>query len=233
MDPYWYTQIAQNKSNLGSFAAYAQTQFALKANQVDLGRLAGSLSARDDQQDVQIGRNMSAIAQTNATLEQYAIDIAKISARVTNIEYQPIFSATISANQTDTKVSWNSVTRSTNNSATRISIATTNGVTGIRLAPGTYIITTAISAQQAYTAWTRWAWKETVSGSWVGGSEIALIGNGTGTQAETGALIVRVDEAATTFALQLFEQEAITGGPPTILAGKTQVVVIGINVAGA
>jgi len=233
MDPVWYTRIAQkaDKGELGSLAAYAQTQFALKANQADLGRLAGSLSARDDKQDALIDRNSSAIAQANDTLVQYTLDIAKISARVKNLELQVIYSATISDNQTDTTVSWNSVVRSANNESAYVSIVATNGVTGIRLSPGTYIITTAISTQQAYTAWTMWAWKEITTGAWVGGSEIALVGNGPGTQAETGALILRVDEAPTAFALQLKEQ-ATNGGPPTILAKKTQVVVIGINVTG-
>lgn len=241
LDPVYASRIAKvqsempNKADraaLGSFAAYAQTQFALKANQVDLGSLAASNASQHAQLDASINRNSSAIAKANLTLQEYAIEIAKISARVTNIEYQPIFTATISANQTATVVSWNSVTRSTNNSATRISIATTNGVVGIRLAPGTYILTTGIAAKQAYTAWTQWAWQENVSKAWVGGSEVALVGNGTDAQSDTGALIIRVDDSPTTFSLQL-KQQATDGGPPTLLAQSTQVVVIGINVSTA
>jgi hypothetical protein len=246
LDPVNASRIAQvqnempnkaDKSALGSFAAYAQTQFALKANQADLGALAASNAAQHAQMDASINRNASAIAKANLTLQEYAVEIAKVSARVTNVEYQPLFVATISGNQTAKVVSWNSVVRSTNNSSTRISIATTNGVVGIRLAPGTYILTTAIAAQQAYTAWTQWAWRENVSNAWVVGSEIALVGNGTAAQSDTGALIIRVDDNATTFSLQLKEQ-ATNGGTPTLLAqtdtpdpaAATQVVVIGINV---
>jgi hypothetical protein len=91
---------------------------------------------------------------------------------------------------------------------------------GIRLAPGTYIVTTGVAAQQAYTAWTQWAWRENISSAWVGGSEVALVGNGTAAQSDTGALILRVDDKATTFSLQLKQQATTALGILFKLIGR-------------
>jgi hypothetical protein len=160
------------------------------------------------------------------------MDIAKVGARVSNIENQPIFTATISGNQQTTAVAWNSVLRNSNNDDARIAISTLGNKTGIRLAKGTYIMTTAISAQQSYSAWTLWSWREVLgsgaAGDWVAGSEVALPNNGSNVQSDAAALIMRVD-SPTLFSLELLDQATKTG-TPTLLAQSTQIVVVGLAV---
>jgi hypothetical protein len=212
MEPIWYSRIAG-----------VQEAVSRKADTTYVSSIAGSLASRVDTHDL-------LIQDLQQSLTAYAEDLAATVGRVENLEKQPVFAATVSTTASGNAVNWDKITRSTNNTSTRIAFATANGVTGIRLAVGTYIITTAITVQQSYTAWTQWAWRETASNVWVDGSEIAVVtgGDSNSAQTESGALLMRVDSGSSIFSLQLKQQAE--SGTPDIIAESTQVVIVGLNV---